>query len=229
MSTIERPEIEVLPALFAGERLDQPEFHRRYAAMPEATRAELVGGIVHMPSPLGYDHGDEDHVVVFWLMSYCRATRPLRSSGNATVKLGPSAEVQPDAQLRIPEELGGASKIVGGYVVGPPELVVEIAQSSRGYDLGPKKAEYEKAGVLEYLFIGIEPDEVRWFALVDGRYEAISPEADGSIRSRTFPGLWLDPIPLFEKDLDGLIGGLERGLASAEHARFAPELAGRRG
>ena len=51
----------------------------------------------------------------------------------------------------------------GRLRLGPPELVVEVGKSSRSYDLGAKKADYERAGVLEYLFVGIEPDEVRWF------------------------------------------------------------------
>jgi hypothetical protein len=41
---------EILPPLENGERLDQPTFHARYEAMPEGTRAELIGGIVYMHS-----------------------------------------------------------------------------------------------------------------------------------------------------------------------------------
>ena len=46
------------PPLVDGERLSQAEFHRRYEAMPPRTRAELVGGIVYMPSPMSADHGE---------------------------------------------------------------------------------------------------------------------------------------------------------------------------
>ena len=54
--------------------------------------------------------------------------------------------------LWIPAELGGQVTIdERGYIRGAPELVVEIARSSRAFDLGPKKADYERAGVLEYL------------------------------------------------------------------------------
>lgn len=227
MSTIDRPGPQVLPPLVAGQRLDQPTFHDRYAAMPEGVRAELVGGVVYMPSPLSYEHSDMDHLVSFWLVSYRRATPRLASGANATTKLGASGEVQPDSQLRIPQDQGGRSRIEGGYIVGAPELVVEVGKSSRLYDLGAKKAEYERAGVLEYLFVGIDPDEVRWFVRRDGQFAEVPPGADGILRSEVFPGLWLDPRALFAGDLDALIAALERGLATPEHAAFVAELARR--
>jgi hypothetical protein len=36
-----------------GDHMKQPEFHRLYSSMPEDYRAELIGGIVFEPSPLG--------------------------------------------------------------------------------------------------------------------------------------------------------------------------------
>jgi hypothetical protein len=58
MSTVERTRpAKILPPLVNGQHLDQPAFHERYEAMPPQTRAELVGGVVHMPSPMRLDHG----------------------------------------------------------------------------------------------------------------------------------------------------------------------------
>ena len=48
----------------AGQILDQPTFHERYEAMPPSTRAELVGGVVQMPSPLRSDHGRGSYVCI---------------------------------------------------------------------------------------------------------------------------------------------------------------------
>ena len=42
--------------LVAGQRLDQPTFHALYEAMPPGTRAELIDGVVYMPSPVGRAH-----------------------------------------------------------------------------------------------------------------------------------------------------------------------------
>ncbi len=142
--------------------------------------------------------------------------------------LGDSGEVQPDQHLRISEAFGGRSRIEGRFLVGPPELIVEVGYSSRSYDLGPKMADYERAGVAEYLFVGVDPEEVRWFVLRDERYTSSPPGDDGLFRSEVFPGLWLDPDALFADDYHALIAGLNRGLATPERAAFVSRLAGPR-
>jgi hypothetical protein len=151
----------VLPPLVAGQRLDQATFHERYEAMPPGTWAELVGGIVYLPSPLRFERGGTDEVLGYWLTHYRRFTPGLQSGVNVTTKLGDYGEPQPDRQLRIPFERGGQARVVDGYVTGPPELVAEVARSSRPFDLGRKKDDYVRAGVLEYLFVGLEPEEIR--------------------------------------------------------------------
>jgi hypothetical protein len=47
-----------LPPLEAGDRLTRVEFERRYEAMPHVKKAELLEGVVHMPSPVrAQSHG----------------------------------------------------------------------------------------------------------------------------------------------------------------------------
>jgi Uma2 family endonuclease len=225
MSTIERPDRRVLPPLEAGQRLDQRTFHERYEAMPPGSRAELIGGIVQMPSPLGDDHGETTRKVSGWLFHYQMFTQGLRGGDNVTDILGVFGEPQPDCVLYIPEALGGLSRIIDGYITGPTELVVEVARSSRAIDLGPKKHDYERAGVPEYVVIELDPDRMHWFLLREGRYVENPPGPDGLFRSVGFPGLWLDAAALFADDRIGLIAGLERGLATPEHAAFAARLA----
>ena len=229
MSTIERPGTRVLPPLVDGERLDRATFHERYEAMPPETRAELIGGIVYMGSPLGYAHGTWDSDISDWLGHYKRWTKGIGKAHNATVQFDDYGEPQPDIQLRIPEALGGQSRIVDGYVSGPPELLVEVAKSSRRIDLGPKKADYERAGVLEYVVVGTDPEEIRWFERRGGRFVDRPADPDGIFRSRVFPGLWLDLRAFFAEDTDHVIAVLEQGLATPEHAAFVARLAARMG
>jgi Uma2 family endonuclease len=225
MSTVDQPKIETLPPLVDGQRLAQPTFHERYEAMPPDTWAELVGGIVYMPSPLRGEHGGIDDSVSYWIGHYKRFTKRLASGKNVTTILGESGECQPDGQLRIPEALGGQTQIVEGYVTGAPELIIEIARSSRKYDLGAKKADYERAGVLEYLVVELDPDRTHWFIRRDGHFEDLSPGADGIFRSEAFPGLWLEPQALYDDDLGRLAQVVDQGLATPEHAAFVARLA----
>ncbi|MEO1634032.1 MAG: Uma2 family endonuclease, partial [Cyanobacteria bacterium J06631_9] len=47
-----------VPPLENGDRLSRSEFERRYSAMPEVKKAELIEGIVYMASPLRHQpHG----------------------------------------------------------------------------------------------------------------------------------------------------------------------------
>jgi Uma2 family endonuclease len=224
MSTVEQPRAKVLPPLIAGQRLDQATFHERYEAMPPETWAELVGGIVYTPSPVRGEHGGMDDTVSYWLGHYRRFTRGLVSGKNVTTILGESGECQPDSQLRIPEELGGQTRLVDGYVTGAPELVVEIARSSRKYDLGGKKDDYERAGVKEYLVVELDPDRIHWFVRRGDHFEILPPGDDGIFRSEVFPGLWLDPQALHDDDLDRLAQVVGQGVATPEHAEFVARL-----
>ena len=228
MSTVERAQPpKTFPPLVAGEHLDQPTFHERYEAMPDGTWAELVGGVVYMPSPVRNDHGEPDDDVTYWLGHYKRHTKGLRSGKNSTVILDVSGEVQPDGHLRIPQALGGQTRIERGFIVGAPEMVIEISRSSRHYDLNEKKGDYERAGVREYLVVELDPDRIHWFIRGRNRFRKLRPGPDGIYRSEVFPGLWLDPEAFYAQDLDRLIEVLEQGLATPEHAAFAAELARR--
>ena len=225
MSTAERTRPpKTLPPLVAGEHLDQPTFHERYEAMPDGAWAELVGGVVYMPSPVRNEHGDFDDDVSYWYGHYKRFTKGLRSGKNSTVILDEIGETQPDGHLRIPEDLGGQTRIERGFIVGSPELVVEIARSSRHFDLNEKRSDYERARVQEYLVIELDPNRIHWFKRQGDHFVELAPGADGISRSEVFPGLWLDPEALFAQDLDRLIEVLEAGLATPEHARFAAKL-----
>src|ERR1700761_9348801 len=102
MSTVERAQTtKILPPLIAGQHLDQPTFHERYEAMPDGTWAELVGGVVYMPSPVRSEHGDYDDVVGYWIVHYKRFTKGLRSGKNSTIMLDEIGETQPDGHLRL--------------------------------------------------------------------------------------------------------------------------------
>lgn len=213
--------VPTIPPLENGDRLDQPTFHERYEAMPEGTRAELIGGIVYMASPLRFEHGHLDSLLSHWMGEYELGTPGTKTVGGATVILGPECEPQPDLSLLISRQRGGQSTIdEDDYIVGAPELVVEIASSTESYDLHLKKREYESRGVREYVVAAARQQRVFWFALREGKYVELSPGTDGVFRSEIFPGLWLDPVSLFANDRAKLLSVLRDGLNSPEHAAW---------
>jgi Uma2 family endonuclease len=214
-----------LPRLEAGDHLDQATFHAYYTAMPATFRAELIGGVVVVPSPLSWDHGVYHAYVMTWLGTYAIATPGTQTGDNATTILGPTSEPQPDAALIIEPACGGQTGLsADGYVTGAPELLVEVASSSAAIDLHAKRRDYEQAGVREYLVVVLRHHAIRWWVLQDGAYHEIAPDPDGIVRSRVFPGLWLHAEALLQRQGAQVVDVLRQGLATPEHAAFVQRL-----
>lgn len=217
-----------IPPLEAGDHLDQPTFHERYKAMPPAFRAELIGGVVIVPSPLSLGHGFHHALVMAWLVNYWIATPGTKAGDNMTTILSETSEPQPDGALIIDPASGGQTGVSEDeYITGPPELIVEVASSSASIDLHAKRRDYEQAGVLEYVVVVLRQSVIRWFVLQDGTYQEISADADGIFRSRVFPGLWLHTNALLQLDGVTVMDVLRQGLATPEHAAFVRQLQAR--
>jgi Uma2 family endonuclease len=216
-----------VPVLCAGDRLARDEFERRYSAMPDLKKAELVDGVVYMGSPVRLvRHGRPEADLAAWLAFYRAETEGLEQAMNCTLRLDLDNEPQPDL-LRVPESKGGRSRVsADGYLEGPPELVVEVAASSVSYDLHQKLHVYRRHGVPEYLVHRVDDGAVDWFLLEDGAYVAQPAATDGLLRSRGFPGLWLDVGALLRSDLRALRAAVLQGIASSGHAAFAARLQG---
>ena len=209
-------------ALVSGDRLSREEFERRYERMPHLKKAELVEGIVYMPSPLrAKKHGRPQNDLGTWLGVYASETPGVECFDNSTVRLDLDNEPQPDLVLLKSPAKGGQARISqDDYIEGAPELVVEIVASSSAYDLHQKKGAYRRNGVREYLAWITGESRLVWWELREGEYQELTPAADGLLKSRVFPGLWLDTAALLRGDLKAALASLRRGLESAEHTAF---------
>jgi Uma2 family endonuclease len=223
---IPNPELAEVPPLENGDRLDQKTFHERYEAMPENVKAELIGGVVYMSSPLKPRHGRPHARVIGWLGLYEESTPGVEVLDNTTAIMSDRSEPQPDACLLILPECGGKTREnENEYLVGSPEFIAEIASSTESVDLHGKRDDYEREGVVEYVVVAVRQKRVFWWHLANGKYEPLAPDADGIIRSKVFPGLWLDIAALLRLDTAALFAVLRKGLASPEHAEFVQRLA----
>ena len=216
-----RKALPVDEPLEAGDRLDQPTFHARYQRMPPGFRAELIGGIVYVPSPVRLRHGRPYTNAILWLGRFEELTPGVEVSADLTTILGNDSEPQPDALLRI---VGGQTREVDGYLTGPPELVVEVASATESYDLHAKLQDYDRHGVVEYLAMIVRTQEPAWFGRVNGRLVRRAADPDGILRSAVFPGLWLDPTALFRGDMRRVRAVLKQGMATPEYKAFAAAL-----
>ncbi len=213
-----------VPALASGDRLTRVEFEHRYEATPEKFKAELIEGVVYVASPVRAFHGNPHFNLITWLGVYSIATPGTSGVDNTTTRLDLDNEPQPDALLRI--ATGGTSTISeDGYIEGTPELIAEIATSSAAIDLGAKKNAYRRNGVQEYLVWQTFENRFSWFRWQAEEFVLIQPDAEGIIRSSTFPGLWLAVTALLEGRMIDVLNTLQTGLASPEHQAFVQKLA----
>jgi Uma2 family endonuclease len=225
-SSLRAPSREEVPPLENGDVLTRAEFERRYEAMPHLKKAELIEGVVYVPSPVRHRyHGHQHTHLISWFGYYEAHTPGVEASDNVTVRLDLDNEPQPDALLFIDPTCGGQARIdADGYIEDAPELVAEVASSSASYDLHAKLRVYRRNGVREYIVWRVLEREIDWFVLRAGQYERLSLGAEGLYCSEVFPGLWLDPAALLRGDLATVLAVVQRGLASPEHAAFAVRL-----
>jgi Uma2 family endonuclease len=195
-----------------------------YERMPEGFRAQLIRGVVYVALPMSADHGGSSSDVSAWLGAYRARTPGVRSYAGSTIRLGPEDNPEPDAALVILPGHGGQARIDGKYLVGAPELVVEVSYSTQAYDLNDKLAAYREAGVREYVLI-LGANRIEWLILRDGRYEPLAPDTDGLLHSTVFPGLWLDAPALLAGDIARVFAAVDRGTSTPEHSAFVASLA----
>ena len=205
--------------LAPGDRMDLEEFLARWEQEPELKFAELIDGVVYMPSPVSVPHSDFDFLAQTVFGYYRLRSGVCRALTNPTWLMLGSAP-QPDLALCLKPEYGGKLQITPRHLAsGLPELIVEVCRSSRSYDLGPKLALYERAGVPEYLAILVEERRFEWRVMVQGRYRFLEA-ANGVFRSPIFPGLWIDEPAFWSEEGTRLLALLDDGMRSPEFLDF---------
>lgn len=215
-----------IPALQPGDRMLRDEFERLYHAMTDCKKAELIEGVVYVPSPARLRHHAEPHFQLnTWLGVYAASTPGVQGADNATNRLDMENEPQPDCMLFIEPELGGQIRISeDDYVTGPPEFVAEFSSSSLALDRGPKLRTFQRHGVKEYLIWRVDDRMFEWNILRGSEYQLLNANEEGLLCSEVFPGLWLDAAAMIGGDLSRVLAQLQRGLESEGHVTFVDQL-----
>jgi hypothetical protein len=217
-----QPPPQATQGLEPGDRLTRAEFERRYEGMPEIKKAELIEGVVYMPSPVRLRrHGRPHFRLIGWLAAYEAETPSVMGGDNTTARLDMDNEPQPDAMLLLDPACGGQAIIsADDYVEKAPEWVGEISASSVSFDLHTKLNVYRRNGVREYLVWRVQDKQIDWFSLRSGEFEPLAADVSGILRSEVFPGLWLDAAALVRGDMRRVLAVAQQGIASPEHAEF---------
>jgi Uncharacterized protein conserved in cyanobacteria len=186
-----------------AERMTAEEF---LELAPEDRKAELIDGVMIMPSP-ALDIHERLFGFLFRLISeYVEMYDLGEVRGSRTPVVLASDQVYEPDILFVARERAG--RITERGVMGAPDLVVEIlSRATVAYDRGPKLQGYERAGVREvWLIDPYGPVGTEFYRLEGGRFVPARVEG-GVLRSAAIPGLalrveWLWPegrfIPIRE-------------------------------
>lgn len=150
---------------------------------------------IEMP-PVGPDHADNNGIIVILVNLFGIAKAiPMRLRVNCSYRKTGVREAQPDASYYIGERVQLAP--IGSSVVDldsnqPPDLAIEIADTSLSDDLGEKRILYEDLSVAEYWVVDVKKARITAFRIIaNGGSQRIS-------ESNVLPGLG---IPLLEEAL----------------------------
>jgi Uma2 family endonuclease len=136
--------------------------------------------------PVGNDHAS-DHTIVILAASNYAAIKGIAMNGkdNCTYRKTGFNEAQPDVSYYIGENadvIPWGTSIINLDNYPPPNLVIEVANTSLADDKGEKRLLYEELGVNEYWIIDVQNLQVIAFAIENGGSWRIT-------QSQVLPGL----------------------------------------
>ncbi|MHC5764591.1 MAG: Uma2 family endonuclease [Nostoc sp.] len=123
---------------------------------------------IEMP-PIGNDHAS-DHAIILFAVNLFASIKgiALNAKDNCTYRKTGFREAQPDVSYYIGENadiIPYGTSIINLDIYPPPDLVIEVANTSLADDQGEKRLLYEDLGVKEYWILNVQNVQVMAFAI----------------------------------------------------------------
>lgn len=120
-------------------------------------------------SPLGNDHA-QDHSIITYAIHLFAGIKNIDLNGkdNCSYRKTGIREAQPDASFYIGETadiIPWGTGIIDLNQYPPPNLVIEVANTSLADDMGNKRLLYEEMGVNEYWIVDVQKAAILAFAV----------------------------------------------------------------
>jgi Uma2 family endonuclease len=166
----------------------------------EDQKADLIEGVIYMASP---DNTRANELFMWFagLIDLFVETLELGKVYGLRVafRLDENNAPEPDIAFVRKKHV---SRVRFGSVNGSPDLAIEIVSpESVERDYEKKRAQYERAGVLEYWIVDEMKQEVIVLRLgANGKYREVRPRK-GELHSQALPGFWFRPEWLWQQPL----------------------------
>lgn len=127
-------------------------------------------GEMRLEMGVGPDHASDNTIIILIIGILCGLRGiPIKGLTNCSYRKTDVREAQPDVSYYVGERVALApqgSSIVSLDQVPPPDVVIEIADSSLNDDLGKKRLLYEDMDVREYWIVDVEKAQIIAFEMV---------------------------------------------------------------
>lgn len=129
-------------------------------------------------TPLGHDHASDNTIISFAINLFCSVKGiPLKGLTNCTYQKIDFQECQPDISYYVDENadvIPWGTSIVDLEVYPPPDLVIEVANTSLADDKGEKRLLYEDLNIREYWIVDVQNAQIIAFAIANGGSKRIT-------------------------------------------------------
>lgn len=123
-------------------------------------------------SPVGSDHSLDHAFIIFAVTLFSTIKRILiKGLTNCSFRKTGIQECQPDASYYIGENadiVPWGTSVINLETYPPPDLVIEVANTSLADDMGGKRLLYEDLQVKEYWIVDVQNVRIIAFAIADG-------------------------------------------------------------
>lgn len=121
-------------------------------------------------SPIGPDHASDNTIIIFLVNLFCTVMGiPIKGFTNCSYRKTGVRESQPDVSYYIHNRVSLAPKgssVVDLDLYSPPDLVIEIADTTLSDDIGEKRLLYEELQVAEYWVVNVKKAQIIAFQIV---------------------------------------------------------------
>ncbi|MBW4690367.1 MAG: Uma2 family endonuclease [Lyngbya sp. HA4199-MV5] len=135
---------------------------------------------------VGPDHASENTIVILAIGLFCGLKGiPIKGLTNCTYRKTGVREAQPDVSYYVGDRTAlvpQGSTIANLDEISPPDLAIEVADSSLDADLGKKRLLYEEMAIAEYWVVDVENAQIVAFQIVSNGSRRID-------QSQILPGL----------------------------------------
>jgi Uma2 family endonuclease len=165
-TAIATPTLNILPNIWTSATW--AEFVR-ITEYPDYQKAKFsyYRGSYYIEIGIGADHAFNDALITFLVSLYCMSQNiPVKGFTNCSYRKQGIRECQPDISYYLGDRIPQGSSVVDLDLVPPPDLVIEVADTSIASDLGMKRLLYEEMGVSEYWVVDVRELKITAFRIL---------------------------------------------------------------